>query len=113
MFASQVVEEANRRVERGSRIVCVVPTLAKVILQMPRGNLELIQPRVLVISELVQLIDELKYGAAFEVMKRHRIDMNLLCDYRPTQFTANIGTLVNQLSSTTNINLFIMELRCV
>jgi elongator complex protein 1 len=30
----------NRRVERGSRLVCVVPRHSKTVLQMPRGNLE-------------------------------------------------------------------------
>ena len=54
---SQPIDESSRRIERGSQIVCIVPSTSKLILQMPRGNLESIQPRVLVINELLGLID--------------------------------------------------------
>jgi elongator complex protein 1 len=40
----------RRRVERGSRIVTVVPSSMALVLQMPRGNLETIYPRPLVMS---------------------------------------------------------------
>jgi len=40
----------NRRVERGSRIVTVVPSAMSLVLQMPRGNLESINPRPLVLE---------------------------------------------------------------
>ena len=40
----------KRRVERGSRIVIVVPSTMSLVLQMPRGNLETINPRPLVME---------------------------------------------------------------
>lgn len=40
----------NRRVERGSRIVTVVPSAMSLVLQMPRGNLETVNPRPLVLE---------------------------------------------------------------
>lgn len=40
----------KRRVERGSRIVTVVPSTMSLVLQMPRGNLETINPRPLVME---------------------------------------------------------------
>ena len=40
----------KRRVERGSRIVTVVPSTMSLVLQMPRGNLETINPRPLVMK---------------------------------------------------------------
>ena len=40
----------SRRVERGSRIVTVVPSAMSLVLQMPRGNLESINPRPLVLE---------------------------------------------------------------
>jgi elongator complex protein 1 len=52
----QVSEAAKswetRRVERGSQIVTVVPSAMALVLQMPRGNLETINPRPLVIEVL-------------------------------------------------------------
>ena len=40
----------SRRVERGSRIVTVVPSAMSLVLQMPRGNLETVNPRPLVLE---------------------------------------------------------------
>jgi elongator complex protein 1 len=44
----------KRRVERGSRIVTSVPSTMSVVLQMPRGNLETINPRPLAL-EVIRL----------------------------------------------------------
>lgn len=44
----------TRRVERGSRIVTAVPSTMSLVLQMPRGNLETVNPRPLVM-EIVKL----------------------------------------------------------
>ncbi|KAJ9121784.1 hypothetical protein QFC22_002406 [Naganishia vaughanmartiniae] len=40
----------SRRVERGSQIVTVVPSAMSLVLQMPRGNLESVNPRPLVLE---------------------------------------------------------------
>lgn len=50
-------EWEQRRVERGSRIVTVVPSAMSLVLQMPRGNLETINPRPLVLAVVRQDID--------------------------------------------------------
>ena len=47
----------TRRVERGSRIVTAVPSAMSLVLQMPRGNLETIYPRPLVLEVVKQDID--------------------------------------------------------
>lgn len=43
-------EWETRRVERGSKIITVVPSAMALVLQMPRGNLETINPRPLVME---------------------------------------------------------------
>lgn len=43
-------EWETRRVERGSRIVTAVPSNMALVLQMPRGNLETVNPRPLVMK---------------------------------------------------------------
>jgi len=40
----------KRRIERGSRIVAAIPSAMSLVLQMPRGNLETINPRPLVLE---------------------------------------------------------------
>lgn len=47
----------KRAVERGSRIVTVVPSSTTLVLQMPRGNLETICPRPLVLRVVRQDLD--------------------------------------------------------
>ncbi|KAJ7423147.1 putative elongator complex protein 1 [Willisornis vidua] len=46
-----------RKVERGSRIVTVVPQDTKVVLQMPRGNLETVHHRALVLAQIRKWLD--------------------------------------------------------
>jgi len=55
---SHVFDESVRSVERGSRLVCVVSGDSKVVLQTPRGNLEVIHPRALVLSAVQSLLDQ-------------------------------------------------------
>ena len=73
----------GRAVERGSRLVCACAGSTRVVLQMPRGNLEAIDPRPLVLNALKRLIDRRQYLEALMLMKRHRINMNLLYDHDP------------------------------
>ena len=40
----------HRRIERGARIVTAVPSCMSLVLQMPRGNLETISPRPMVLT---------------------------------------------------------------
>lgn len=51
-------EWESRRIERGSRIVTAVPSMMSLVLQMPRGNLETINPRPLVMNIVRQDIDK-------------------------------------------------------
>ena len=44
----------RRKVERGSRIVTAVPSTMSLVLQMPRGNLETINPRPLAMEVIKQ-----------------------------------------------------------
>lgn len=48
----------TRRVERGSRIVTAVASTMSLVLQMPRGNLETVHPRPLVMRIVHQDIDK-------------------------------------------------------
>lgn len=50
-------EWEKRKVERGSRIVVAVPSSMSLVLQMPRGNLETINPRPLVMEVVKQDLD--------------------------------------------------------
>ncbi|KAJ3055398.1 hypothetical protein HK097_010674, partial [Rhizophlyctis rosea] len=122
-------DETHRRVERGSRIVVAVPAdIALVLqvmsiapvdcdifspaaLQMPRGNLETVYPRALVLSTVRSALDELNYKTAFLLCRKHRIDMNLLVDHNNAQFMDNVEAFVQQVDDPEYLNLFVSGLR--
>ncbi|XP_022615708.1 elongator complex protein 1 [Seriola dumerili] len=104
-------DETLRRVERGSRIVTVVPQDTRVILQMPRGNLETVHHRALVLAQLRKWLNSLRFREAFECMRKLRINLNLIYDHNPKVFLENIETFITQLNSINHINLFLTELK--
>uniref|UniRef100_A0A3P8S784 Elongator acetyltransferase complex subunit 1 n=1 Tax=Amphiprion percula TaxID=161767 RepID=A0A3P8S784_AMPPE len=104
-------DEMLRRVERGSRIITVVPQDTRVILQMPRGNLETVHHRALVLAQLRTWLDSLRFRDAFECMRKLRINLNLIYDHNPKVFLEKIQTFITQLNSINHINLFLTELK--
>ena len=52
-----VYDEEFRKVEIGARIVAITPGDIKLILQMPRGNLETVYPRALVLATVRDALD--------------------------------------------------------
>ena len=113
-------EERLRKTEPGATIVTVVPSASSLVLQMPRGNLETIYPRAMVLAGIRTLLDQLNYAAAYAACRRHSIDLNILYDHNPTMWEATVSQFVNQLLSgdaktlratTEHLNLFISTLR--
>ncbi|GMR53728.1 hypothetical protein PMAYCL1PPCAC_23923 [Pristionchus mayeri] len=68
-----------RRVEKGARLVCVAPP--KVILQMPRGNLETIHSRFFVIRSVRSLLGLGEVKNALIHMRKHGISFSLLKEF--------------------------------
>ncbi|KAI0843450.1 IkappaB kinase complex, IKAP component [Hypoxylon sp. FL0890] len=104
-------DERCRNIERGARLVTAMPTNMSLVLQMPRGNLETIYPRAMVVAGIRQLIDAKEYGKAFSYCRTQRVDMNILYDHRPQQFLANAGLFLDQLKDVSYIDLFLSSLR--
>ncbi|KAM3137739.1 hypothetical protein pb186bvf_010159 [Paramecium bursaria] len=84
-------------IERGSRIVQIVSN-DKLILQAPRGNFETIAPRVMVLYLAKDLFNQKKYKLCYEMLRRHKLDMNLLFDLNPTQFLQDTDLIVQELN---------------
>ncbi|NWR57482.1 ELP1 protein, partial [Bucorvus abyssinicus] len=109
--------ETLRKVERGSRIVTVVPQDTKVVLQMPRGNLETVHHRALVLAQIRKWLDRLMFREAFQCMRKLRINLNLLYDHNPkasmpsSVFLENAENFIRQIDSVNYINLFFTELK--
>nr|XP_056704911.1 elongator complex protein 1 [Euleptes europaea] len=103
--------ETLRKIERGSRIVTIVPQDTKLILQVPRGNLETIHHRALVLAQVRKWLDRIQFKEAFEFMRKLRINLNLLYDHNPKVFLDNVETFIKQVDNVNHINLFLTELK--
>ena len=107
------IDERVRNIERGAKIVVVVPSDAKVVLQMPRGNLETVFPRALVLGAVRASLDILDYRGAFEICRGHRVDLNILYDYNPRLFIENVKLFVDQVKAVEHVDLFLAGIKCV
>jgi len=97
-----------RNVERGARLVCC--NLTKTILQMPRGNLEGIRHRIPILYHAERLIEEEKYGIVFQMLRKNKINLNLICDINYEKFKRNVAKFIQQNLRVDYLDLFIMGL---
>lgn len=81
-----------------------------VVLQLPRGNLETIRPRPLTILSAVELIRDRKYLIAFDLLRKERINLNVMCDLDPKKFMDDLNEFIIQVKDSSWISLFITEL---
>ena len=103
-----------RHVERGSRLVGVFHDKPVAVLQMPRGNLEAVYPRALVLGNAMKQIlrKEVDFRAAFELLRRQKVDMNLLVDMDPELFLRNgVEEFIDQVKKIDHLNLFVSSLQ--
>ncbi|OQU96819.1 hypothetical protein CLAIMM_02846 [Cladophialophora immunda] len=105
------IDERCRNIERGARIVTVVPSIYAVVLQMPRGNLETIYPRLLVLSGIRKHLKQQDYLAAFLACQTHQVDMNILHDYDPDTFLSNVPKFIDQLRKPSRVDGFLSKLK--
>ncbi|KAK5165983.1 hypothetical protein LTR04_000926 [Oleoguttula sp. CCFEE 6159] len=104
-------DERCRSIERGARLVTVMPTAYCLVLQMPRGNLETTYPRALVLAGIRRSIAARDYKTAFLACRKQRVDMNILHDHAPKQFMENVQLFVNRVKKVEHIDLFLSQLR--
>ncbi|KAF9415343.1 hypothetical protein BGZ94_000121 [Podila epigama] len=104
-------DESIRRVERGSKIVLALPFSVNLVLQMPRGNLETVAPRALVLSVTRDALDRCDFRTAFVTCRKHRIDLNILYDHNSKVFMDNVAEFVKQVKEVDYLNLFLSFLR--
>jgi elongator complex protein 1 len=72
----------------------------KVVLQMPRGNLEGIEPRPLIFLKARELVDSLDMLSCLLLLRRQKVDLNYLVDYNPVVFLSQVGDLVKRCLAT-------------
>jgi elongator complex protein 1 len=106
-------DERCRSIERGAKLITVMPSNYSVVLQMPRGNLETVYPRALVLAGIRKYIDVEDYKSAFLACRSHRVDMNIIHDHNPKGFIKNVKKFVDQVQRVEHIDLFLSQLKYV
>ncbi|KAJ1664171.1 putative elongator complex protein 1 [Coemansia sp. RSA 1813] len=104
-------DESCRRVERGSTIVLALPVDDRIVFQMPRGNLETVRPRALVLASVRRLLEMRHYREALITCRVNRIDMNFVFDHIADQLIDDFGEFVQQINDPDLLNLFVSGLR--
>lgn len=102
-----IVDERIRQIERGSILINAMPTKYSVVLEAPRGNLETICPRIMVLSAIRKFITQKNYKDAFIACRTHRIDLDILHDYDPELFFNNVELFVKQIEKVEYLDLFV------
>ncbi|KAE9553077.1 hypothetical protein FO519_003710 [Halicephalobus sp. NKZ332] len=102
-------EGAGRNVPKGA-VIAAEPKGVRIFLQTTRGDLETIEPRFRIIPWLKELINGEEYGKAIRLMKRQRVDMNLLYDHDPESFKRNIKKFIELVDDAELLNLFVFGL---
>jgi elongator complex protein 1 len=100
-----------RNVERGSDIISL--SGQRLVMEMPRGNLEVIYPKLLLFHEMQRLIKkERNFMTAYKEIKRHKLDMNLIVDISPSIFKEEVanGNFLKAFKKTDDINLILNSL---
>lgn len=105
------VDERCRTIERGAVLITVIPSTYAVVMQMPRGNLETIFPRILVVAGVRNHLNDKDYKKAFLACRNHQVDLNLLHDYRPDMFLDNIELFMDQLKKASRVDEFLAKLK--
>lgn len=91
----QLYEAAEPRpVERGARLVASIEEDSKIIIQLPRGNLETFEPRPLIILRAQQLLNAGQLVDCLVLLRLQRIDLNYLVDFDPSIFFNRLSQFV-------------------
>lgn len=77
---------------------------------MPRGNLETISPRAIVLYYLAELLEAKEWRNALLVCRQNRIDLNVLVDLNQPRFMESIEEFLEQIPEVDYLNQFLTEL---
>jgi hypothetical protein len=71
-----------------------------VVLQLPRGNLETIEPRPLILLRAQQLLHSRRLLDCLVLLRKQRVDLNYLVDYSPRIFFESVESFVTDMLTT-------------
>ena len=95
-------KDLSRPIERGSRIISNVPGTSKVVVELPRGNLECFEPRFLILSRIHHMLmsDSTQMINCLLMMRKQKIDFNFIVDRNPKYFLIHLDGFIQDIVET-------------
>lgn len=90
---------SSRAIEQGGKLIASPSDTMMAVLQMPRGNLETVRPRSLVLPFIASALGRNEYKKALDLAISNRVDVNILVDYDWPQFVEEANTVVQQIDN--------------
>ena len=100
----------NRAIEDGCVLVSLPEGSVDVIMQAPRGNLEVVRPRALVLPAVHSALDRLDYLAAWRLATINRVDMNELVNHGWPKLLDNVEAFFVAVGSDVEVAGFLQSL---
>lgn len=94
----------GRNLECGSKLLAISESNSRVIVELPRGNLEAFCPRILLLDLVDKHLDSKRFVKAFEILRKNRINLNYICDYNFEMFIENCRQFIEQLDGDNHID---------
>lgn len=103
-------DAVTRAIEDGCVLVSLPEASVDVIMQAPRGNLEIVRPRSLVLPAVRCALDRLDFTAAWRLATVNRIDTNVLVDYGWPMILENVRAFIHGVGADTEVAGFLQSL---
>lgn len=100
----------TRPIEPGSTIITTIPKTSDIILQTPRGNLEIISVRAISIYILENYLSQSEWRKALTYVRSERLNANLLIDLNPLRFINEVDKFVEACETPSVLNQICLEL---
>ncbi|KAF5282772.1 hypothetical protein FQR65_LT02769 [Abscondita terminalis] len=100
-----------RSVEQGSYLLFGLPNNSSVVLQMPRGNVEMCAVRIISIDRLETLLKQQQWKDAIDLVRLERMNPTILIDLNFDRFIENVDKFVQSIETPAVINDFLLGLQ--
>lgn len=100
-----------RDVEAGSILINGIPNSCKIVLQMERGNLEIIRFDLGGLTQLEDMLNEHKWKKAIDMIRIDKLSSDILIDLNTERFLNNIDKVIHSVNSVAVINSILLELQ--
>jgi elongator complex protein 1 len=103
------IQNYRRNIEQGATIVAAIPDSPRIVLQLPRGNLETISCRLISIDILDCLLSNRNWEEAMRFIRLEKLNANLLFDLDSKRFLGQIERFIRGAKTVNELSRMCLE----